>query len=286
MPQSTADGLGGDPVVAGEHDDLDPSRAQRLRAPGGVLDRVGDGEDRRRPVVDADEDRGGTVGRSRRPRAPRLAVSSPARRGTSRCRRTRCALDVPGDALADGRVEVGDVGIGRPGAVAASTTAGRGVLGGAFDTAASRSSRRGRTSAPATIAVTDGPALGEVPVLSTTRCRPSPSASSASAFLIRHAEPGAAPDADHDRHRRGEAERTGAGDDQHGDGDDEGVARRGPARPWPRREREDRHGDDRGHEHAATWSAERWIGARERWASATICTIRASIVSRRPCRRA
>ena len=31
---------------------------------------------------------------------------------------------------------------------------------------------------------------------------------------------------------------------------------------------------------AATRSAVRWIGARDRWASATICTIRASIVSR------
>ena len=28
-----------------------------------------------------------------------------------------------------------------------------------------------------------------------------------------------------------------------------------------------------------TWSARRWIGARLRWASATICTMRASIVS-------
>ena len=31
---------------------------------------------------------------------------------------------------------------------------------------------------------------------------------------------------------------------------------------------------------AATRSAIRWMGARERWASATICTIRASMVSR------
>ena len=29
-----------------------------------------------------------------------------------------------------------------------------------------------------------------------------------------------------------------------------------------------------------TWSASRWIGARERWAAATICTMRASMVSR------
>ena len=45
-----------------------------------------------------------------------------------------------------------------------------------------------------------------------------------------HAELGAAAGADHDRHRRGQAERARARDDQHGDGVDEGVgqARLGP----------------------------------------------------------
>ena len=44
--QAAGDGLGGDPVVAGEHDDLDAVRAQGgQRRGGGVLDRVGDGEE-------------------------------------------------------------------------------------------------------------------------------------------------------------------------------------------------------------------------------------------------
>ena len=41
--------------------------------------------------------------------------------------------------------------------------------------------------------------------------------------LDQHAGLRAAADADHDRHRRGEAERAGAGDDQHGDGGDQPV---------------------------------------------------------------
>ena len=52
--------------------------------------------------------------------------------------------------------------------------------------------------------------------------------------LDQHAGLGAAPDADHDRHRRGEPERTGAGDDQHRDGGDEAVGEarlRPPDRP-------------------------------------------------------
>ena len=49
---------------------------------------------------------------------------------------------------------------------------------------------------------------------------------------------GATPDADHDRHRRGEAERAGAGDDEHGDGGDEAVGEaRLRARTSPRRRR-------------------------------------------------
>ena len=50
-----------------------------------------------------------------------------------------------------------------------------------------------------------------------------------------HAGLRAAADADHDRHRRGEAERAGTGDDEHGDGGDEPV---GEARLRP----EDRPG--------------------------------------------
>ncbi len=66
--------------------------------------------------------------------------------------------------------------------------------------------------------------------------------------LDEHAGAGAASDADHDRHRRGEAQRAGAGNDQHADGGDqrEGEARlRSPRRPGgesqQRREDHQRH---------------------------------------------
>ena len=77
-------------------------------------------------------------------------------------------------------------------------------------------------------------------------------------------------------------ERAGAGDDQHRDRGDQRV---GEARLRP----EQRPGDEgqrrataitAGTNQPATRSARRWIGARLRCASATICTICASIVSR------
>ena len=67
--------------------------------------------------------------------------------------------------------------------------------------------------------------------------------------LDQHAGLGAAPDADHDRHRRGEPERAGTGDDQHGDRGDEAVGepRLGPPdRPGGEGEQRDR--DHRRHE--------------------------------------
>ena len=58
--------------------------------------------------------------------------------------------------------------------------------------------------------------------------------------LDQHAGLGAAPDADHDRHRRSQAERARAGDDQHGDGGDERVREarlRPPDHPRGKRQR-------------------------------------------------
>ena len=65
--------------------------------------------------------------------------------------------------------------------------------------------------------------------------------------LDQHAQPGAAADADHDRHRRGQAQRAGAGDDQHRHGGDQAVGEAtgsGPQQPpGDERERGDRdHG--------------------------------------------
>ena len=81
--------------------------------------------------------------------------------------------------------------------------------------------------------------------------------------LDQHAGLRAAPDADHDRHGRGQPQGAGAGDDQHRHGGDqaEGEARLGTERrPGDEGERGDR--DDGRHEPARHRSARRWIGAR------------------------
>jgi hypothetical protein len=59
-------GGGGDPVVAGEHDDLDAFLAERGEGGrGGVLDLVGDADDAGGGAVDGDED-GGRAGATQR----------------------------------------------------------------------------------------------------------------------------------------------------------------------------------------------------------------------------
>ena len=55
-PELPRHGLGGRPVVAGEHDDPQALLVKRFIAAGGrFLDRVGDAEQARRPAVDGDE---------------------------------------------------------------------------------------------------------------------------------------------------------------------------------------------------------------------------------------
>ena len=68
-------------------------------------------------------------------------------------------------------------------------------------------------------------------------------------ILNQHSRLGAAPDPYHDRHRRGEAEGTGAGDDQHGNRGHQGKSH-GRCRPpyRPGRERDHRDGDNGGNE--------------------------------------
>ena len=63
--------------------------------------------------------------------------------------------------------------------------------------------------------------------------------------LDQHARLGAAPGADHDRHRRRQAERAGARDDQHRDRGNQGVSHRG----WRPEDRPHDEGDDRDHDH-------------------------------------
>ena len=92
-------------------------------------------------------------------------------------------------------------------------------------------------------------------------------------ILDEHAGARAAAGADHDRHRRRQPERAGAGDDQHGDGIDQREAHR--------RRRAEERPDDKGRRRRRSrrpartrprsTSTSRWIGARVRCASATIC---------------
>jgi len=67
--------------------------------------------------------------------------------------------------------------------------------------------------------------------------------------LDQDAGAGALADADADRHRGGQSERAGTGDDENGDRRDQGVGERGVGTPnRPGGEGEDRHSEHRGHE--------------------------------------
>ena len=112
-------------------------------------------------------------------------------------------------------------------------------------------------------------------------CRPCAKVSSASASRISTPGLRAAPGRRHDRHRRRQPQRAGAGDDQHRDRRDQRIGER-------RRRPPDRPGDEGQHRHRRSPPARTsrrprrrrfWIGARERCAAATISTICASIVS-------
>ena len=120
-----------------------------------------------------------------------------------------------------------------------------------------------------------------VPVLSTTSVSIFSRRSNASALRTSTPAMRAAPRADHDRHRRGEAERARTGDDQHGDGVDDGISerrRRARAPPTARRPRT-ATAMTAGTNQLATASARPWIGARLRCASLTMATILDSSMS-------
>ena len=115
--EAAGDGFGGDPVVAGEHDDLDAVGAQRLeRLGGGVLDRVGDGDDAGDLAVDADEDGGGAVGAQPvRLRGERARCRCRRRSGSWRCRAaTRRSSTVPMTPLPVGESKSVTSGMVRP----------------------------------------------------------------------------------------------------------------------------------------------------------------------------
>ena len=85
----------------------------------------------------------------------------------------------------------------------------------------------------------------------------------------------AATDADRDRHRRGESERARARDDEHGDGIDHGKRETwlGAGLHQMAQAMKGTASTTAGTNQPATLSASFWIGARLRWALATISTI-------------
>ena len=120
-----------------------------------------------------------------------------------------------------------------------------------------------------------------VPVLSTTSVSTLLQGFEGLGVLDQHAGCRAPARADHDRHRRGQAQRAGAGDDQHRHGVDQGVRQRGSGptrRPRPRTSAP-RPPAPRARSSRRPRSASRWIGARLRCASLTMRTICASSVS-------
>ena len=208
--EAAGDGLGGDPVVAGEHDDLDAVGAQRLeRRGGGLLDGVGDGDDPGDLVVDADEDDGGAVGAEPVGLGASAAlVSTPwPARNSALPSRTRRPSTRPDDALAGRGVEVGDVRdrSGRRRSAASTTAAPSGCSEARSTPAASRRSSSRSNPAAGTIVGDRRLALGEGAGLVDDEGVDLLHQLERLGVLDQHAEAGAAADADHDRHRRGQA---------------------------------------------------------------------------------
>ena len=231
-----------------------------------------------------DEDRGRAVARAAaRPRASSAPVAMPSSaRNAALPSTTRVPLDHADRALAGGRVEAARPARARclRSAAAATIAARQRMLARALDAGGKaqhlvlvEAVRRRRS------ATTFGLAFGQRAGLVDHQRVDLLHALQRLGVLDQHAGLRAAADADHDRHRRREPERAGAGDDQHASPRRPGRRRSAaPARTSPRRRRRaTATAITAGTNQPDTWSASRWIGARERCASATICTICASM---------
>ena len=251
-----------------------PSASERGQRVGGVgLIGSAIAEHARERAVDGDEDRRrARRGGARRPRRRARPHRRPALAGSRHCRsRPRGPRPCRARPCRTARRSRSTVGKLQP-ALARRVDDRRGRADarcGARRSAASRSSSSSSTPPPASIAVTAGWPSVSVPVLSTTSVSTFSKRSSASAFLTSTPALRAAPDADHDRHRRRQAERAGAGDDQHGDRRDQRIgasAARARQATRPRR-RAARRRSRPARTRPETRSASRWIGARLRCAS-------------------
>ena len=243
--------------------------------------------DARELAVDADEDRGRAVRRAaRRPASASAATSTPLSARKRRvAERDAAALD-----RAERRPRPTGESKSATGAVAmlallggATMACGQRMLARPLDAGREPQELAPRRSpAAGTIAVTAGLPSVSVPVLSTTSVSTFSIRSSASAFLI--STPACAPRPTPTMIDIGVASPSAQGQAMIStdDGGDEAVgeaAARAPRSPR-RRRRATATAITAGTNQPETWSASRWIGARLRCASATICTICASIVSR------
>ena len=252
-----------------------------------VLDRIGDAEQARQPAVDGDEHHRLALARAAPRRArPTAAASTPSSSSSARvaerdraARRPCPSTPLPGQRLE--RPSPSPSGTPRS-ARAATIAAASGCSLPRSRLAASRSSSASSASPAATTDDEPRLALGQrARSCRRPACRPCASTSSASAFLISTPGRRAAAGRHHDRHRRRQAQRARAGDDQHRHRVDQRVRqpRLGPdSRPDDERDDGDRD-DRRARSTPATTSASRWIGARLRCASPTMRTICASSVS-------
>ena len=229
-------GLRGGAVVAGQHDDAKAFGPQRLQRSGcGLLHRVGDGDDAGELAVDGDEDRG------------RAVAAHPFGFGVERLRRNAelaekrrvaerdaLSLDHADGALAGRRIEAAhgrklDLAFGRRRDDGAGRADARSIARRWRRVAARPSS-----SKPSGALDRDdlGLAFGQRAGLVDHERVDRFHALQRLGVADQNARLRAAADADHDRHRRGKAERAGAGDDQHRDGGDQRV---GEARLRPER---------------------------------------------------
>jgi hypothetical protein len=207
------------------------SRAQRLkRRRRRRLHRVGDGEDAGGAAVEREEDRRRAVRRCRSASPSSAAVSTPCSPRKPRCPAPACGPRPCRprpcrSANRSPRPRPGRAALGRRG----DDGQRQRMLARRSTLAASRSTSASSKPVAGTIAPPWACPRSACRSCRPPACRPF-QALQRLGVLDQHAGLGAAADADHDRHRRGEAERAGTGDDQHRDRGDqaEGEPRLGP----------------------------------------------------------